>query len=154
MSGGDEFAFLTCQRAVVYQEIHGDGRLGDLLERDGLRILGRAEGVANMDIADAGDGDDGTHGRLVYLHLLQSVKFVQLADLNAAHLVGIVVVYNHAILVDADGSVVHLADTDAAHIFIVIDGADENLRACGLVPLGSGDVPGWLGVCVKRYRLL
>ena len=40
VTGGDKFAFLTCERAVVYDKVHGDRRLGNLLERNGYRILG------------------------------------------------------------------------------------------------------------------
>ncbi|MFQ8841643.1 MAG: hypothetical protein ACLR8P_12750 [Clostridium fessum] len=35
----NEFTFLTCQRAVVYHEVHGNGRLRNLLERNCLRFL-------------------------------------------------------------------------------------------------------------------
>ena len=39
MAGGDEFTFLTGKRAVVDDEIHGNGRLRNLLERNCLRFL-------------------------------------------------------------------------------------------------------------------
>ena len=48
MTGGDIFAFLACKRAVIYDKVHGNGRLGDFLERNGFRIITTTEGIADM----------------------------------------------------------------------------------------------------------
>ena len=55
MTGSDKFTFLSCKRAVVYKEVHGDGRLGNLLERNGLRVISCTECISNVDICNTGD---------------------------------------------------------------------------------------------------
>ena len=101
MTGSDEFTFLTGQRAVVYHEIHGDGRLGNLLERN--RLPGSpasTDRIADMDIRDTGNRYDGTDGSGLYIHLIQAVKLIELADFYFLFFVRIVVVYDNHILVD------------------------------------------------------
>ena len=46
---------------------------------------------------------------------------------------------NH-VLVDGNASVVHFSDADTADIFVVIDGADQNLGSGIRIPLRSRDV--------------
>ena len=70
MTGSNKLTFLACQRAVVYHEVHGDRRLGDLLERNRLRLLRGAEGITDMDIRDTGDRYDLTDGRVLYFDSL------------------------------------------------------------------------------------
>ena len=50
MAGRHEFSFLSGKRAVVYLELHGDGRLGNLLERDWIRSIGGADRIPDGDI--------------------------------------------------------------------------------------------------------
>ena len=52
MAGSDILSFLPCQGTVVYHEVHGDRRLGDLLERNRFRIISGAQSVADMDIGN------------------------------------------------------------------------------------------------------
>ena len=42
MAAGHEFAFLSGKRRIIYDKMHGDRRLGNLLKRNGLRIFRRA----------------------------------------------------------------------------------------------------------------
>ena len=60
MTGGNEFTFLTCQRAVIDDEIHGNRRLGDLLERNRLRAVHRTDRISDMQICDTGNRYDRT----------------------------------------------------------------------------------------------
>lgn len=60
MTGSDIFSFLTGERTVVYDEIHGDSRLGNLLERNSYRIFRRTDGISNVNVRNTGDGYDGT----------------------------------------------------------------------------------------------
>ena len=140
VTAGDIFSFLTGERGVVYHELHGNGRLTDLLERDRSDIVGGAERVADVDIGDTGDGNDGADASLLYLDLVQTVKLIELADLYLDLLVGLVVVTDYDILIYADCAVVHLADADTSDILVVIDCADEHLCAGFGVSLGSGNV--------------
>ena len=70
MTGSDVFTFLSCQRAVIYKEVHGDGRLGNLLERNSFRIITATEGITDMDIFDTGDGNDRTYGCFFYFYFI------------------------------------------------------------------------------------
>ena len=67
MAGSDELALTAGHRAVVDHEIHGNRRLGDLLEGNGSRILRRADRISDVQVIDAGQGDDIADGRLVDL---------------------------------------------------------------------------------------
>ena len=70
MTGSDVFTFLSGERAVIYHEVHGDRRLGDLLERNRLRLFRRTQGITDMDIRDTGDRYDLTDGRVLYFDSL------------------------------------------------------------------------------------
>ena len=140
MTAGNEFTFLTGQRRIVYHELHGNGRLTDLLERNGNHIFGRAEGVTDVDLTDAGDRNDGTDASFFDFYFIQTVELVQLADLGLDDLVGIVVVTDDHILVYTDGTVVYFTDTDTSYIFIIINGTDQYLGSRIRISFGSGDV--------------
>ena len=100
MTGGNEFTLLSGERTVIYDEIHGQCRLGNLLERNGNRILRCADGITDMDICNTGNGYDGTDLCLCDVHLVQTVKFVKLADADTFLLVRLVVVDNNRLLID------------------------------------------------------
>ena len=140
MAGGHIFSLLPCEGAVVYHEIHGDGGLGNFLEGDSLGILRRADGVSDVEIRDTGNGHDGADVGLRHIHFFQSVKFIELADPHFFPPVRIVVVYHHSVLVDFQGTVFHLADADAAHILVVVDGGDQHLGIGVRIAGGSRDV--------------
>ena len=141
MTGGHILAFLSRQRAVVYHEVHGDRRFGDFLKRNSFRVIQvTAEGIADMDVCDSGYSDNGADGGFSHLDFFQTVELVELADLYFFPLGQIVMVHQHDILIDTDRSVVHLADTDTADIFIVINGADQYLSACVGISLRSRDI--------------
>ena len=74
VAGGNVFTFFTCQRAVVYDEVHGNGRLGDFLERDGNRVVQiAAESISDVDIRDTGNSNDRTDACLSNLYTLYAV---------------------------------------------------------------------------------
>ena len=137
MTGGDKFTFLSCQRAVVYHEVHGDSRFGYLLERNGFRVFRRAERITDMNIRNTGNGHDRADSRFRHFHLVQSLVLVQLSYLNLAHLVRVVMVYDDTFLIDTDRSVIHLAYADTAYVLVVIDGADQKLSRRFRVSLWS-----------------
>ena len=62
MTRGNVFAFLPGKRRVIDQEVHGNGRLGDLLERNGRGVFRIADGIADVNVRNTGDRNDGTHG--------------------------------------------------------------------------------------------
>ena len=92
MTGCDVFTFLACQRTVIYDEVHGNGRLGNLLERNSFRIIPCAESITDMDICDTGNSNDSADSGLFYFNFVQTVKLVELADLNFLTFVQIMMV--------------------------------------------------------------
>ncbi len=54
MAGGYKLSFLSGERTVVDNKIHGDCRLRNLLERN---VRG-ADGIPDMDVRDAGNGNN------------------------------------------------------------------------------------------------
>ena len=52
VAGGHVFSFLSGQGTVIYHEIHGDCRLGDLLEGDRICMFRIADGVSDMQVCD------------------------------------------------------------------------------------------------------
>ncbi len=55
---GDVLAFGAGERRVVDHPVHRDGRLVDGDRLEALRSVGGGEGLADLDIGEAGDGDD------------------------------------------------------------------------------------------------
>ena len=127
MAGGDIFAFLACQRAVIDHKIHGNGGFGYLLERNGFRVIRGTDGIADMDIRNTGDGNDGTNSRLLHLHSLKTVKLIELSYLDFLKLIRLMMVYQNTFLVHLKSPVVHTSDADTANELVVVNGAYEHL---------------------------
>ena len=140
MAGGDEFPLLAGQGTVVYHEVHGNGGLRDLLERDRHRIFRRTDGVADVDIRDTGHSHDGSDLCTLDLHPVQAVKLIQLSDLHSPSLVHVMMVYDDAVLIDPQGTVVDLSDPDPAHVLVIVDGTDEKLGISLRISLRSRDI--------------
>ncbi len=49
-------------------------------------------------------------------------------------------IHDDGLLIDGQTAVVHFSDADAAHVFIVVHGADEDLCACLAVPFRSRNI--------------
>ena len=101
MSGGNILALLSRKRRIIYHEIHGDSRLGDLLEGYSHRISIRTtDRISDMDVSYTGDRDNGTDTRLLHVHLVKSVELVKLADAHPVALVRIMMVYDKRFLIE------------------------------------------------------
>ncbi len=129
MAGGDKFSFLTGQRAVVYNKVHGNGRFGNLLKINGAGIFRCADGISDVDVRNTGNSHNRADFCFRNVCFVQSVKFIQFADPHFLQLVRFVVIHNHSVLIDFQTAVVYFAHTDTSHIFIVINGTDQNLCA-------------------------
>ena len=70
MSGGNKLSFRSCQWRIIYHEIHGNGRLGNLLEGQWLRILLRTNGITHMQVFNTGYRNDISKGGLLHIHSL------------------------------------------------------------------------------------
>ena len=93
-----------------------------------------------MNVIDTRDRNDRADCRALYLDLLQTVVLVELADLDLADLIGIMVIDDDRLLADADGAVVDLAAAYASHILIVIDRGNEHLGSAVGIALGRGNM--------------
>ncbi len=140
VTAGDIFAFLSRQGRIIDDKVHGDGGFRNLLERNGLRFIGGAEGIADVNVGDTGDCHDGADAGFLDFYFIQTVILVEFADLDFLLFVRFVMVDNDHFLIDFDGTVVYLTHTDTAHILVVVDGADQHLGACIGVTLGCRDM--------------
>ena len=140
MAGCNVFTFTAGQRRVIYDEIHRDGRLGNFLERDWIRIIDGAYGIADMQILNTGQSNDGTDGCALHFRFFQAVKLIQLADADLLEFVRIMMINHHSVLIDGDGAAGDFSDTDTANIFIIVDGADQNLQRTIFITLRSRNV--------------
>ena len=120
--------------------MHSNGRLGNLLERNGFYMLRPAQGISDVQVCDTGNGYDGTNGSRFYFYFIQTVKLIQLADLDTFLFVRLVMIYQNAFLVYLDDTVVYFTNADTSNILIVINGADQYLGSSGLISGRSRDV--------------
>ena len=127
MAGCNEFAFLSCKWTVVYDELHRDRWLGNLLERNSFRVFRRAECISNGNICDSGYSDNRSDRSFFYFHTVQPVKFIELTNLYTLLFVRIMMVYNNHILVHGNCTVFYFTNSDTTNIFIVVDRADQHL---------------------------
>ena len=140
VAGSDKFTVSSGERTVVYDEMHGNRRLGDLLERNCFHMIRRAERITDVQISDTGDRYDGADRCFIYFYFIQTVKLIQFADLYFFLFVRIVMVDKNAVLVDTDGSVIYFTDTDTSNVFIVVDGTDQNLSSGSFITLRSRNI--------------
>ena len=147
MAAGNIFSFFAGQRRIVYNKLHGDCRLRNFLEGNRAGIVRRTERVSDMNIRNTGNSHDGADVRFFHFCFVQAVKFIQLADFNLFLLVRFMVIDNYYFLIDADGSVIHLADSDPSYIFIIVDGTDQYLGSGFRITFGSRNI---LKDCLKK----
>ena len=141
LAGGDELALLAREGGVVDGEGHLDGGGGDLHELDGLHRVGRADGVADGDLADAAHGDDVAGGGLGHRHPAQAIKLIEGGGLGLLRRgVGLVEVAYRDLLVLLYSAPLDAADGDAAHKLVVVNGGDQHLEGGLRVRLRGGDI--------------
>ena len=123
---GDELALLPGKGAVVDDEVHGDGRLVDLDERQRLDALGVAGGFADIQIGDARHADQiARHGALD-LHALEPLKLIQPRDaLIFGRAVGLA---QHHVLPAVDLAALHAPHADAPDVIVVFQRGKQNLQ--------------------------
>lgn len=108
MAGGHILAFLPGERTVIDNKVHRNSRFGYFLERYRFRCFRCADRIADPQVCNTGNCYDRTDCRGGYFYLIQTVKFVQLADLDALLFVRIMVVYEYCLLIDGDRTAVYL----------------------------------------------
>ena len=90
---------------VIDHEVHGNGGLADLLEGNGNNIVRRADGVSDMDISLIPEMATMEPMEACFTStLFNPSNSYSLLTLAADQFVRIVMVTDHYVLVDADGS--------------------------------------------------
>ena len=128
LTGSNELAFLSGKGAVVDAECHFHSRFTDLGERQRLKAFWCADSVADGDVLDAADPDDIAHGCRFCRNTLESLDLEQRNDLVAAGVLRVMIVAQQHLLSHLDGTSFDSADTDSAHVFIIVDGRDQHLQ--------------------------
>ncbi|GFI47901.1 hypothetical protein IMSAGC019_03227 [Lachnospiraceae bacterium] len=70
MAAGDIFPFLSCKGGVIDNKMHGNGRLRNFLERDGGGMIRGAEGIADMEVGNTGNGNNRAGVRFLDVHFI------------------------------------------------------------------------------------
>ena len=120
MTGSHELTLLTGERGVIDDEIHRDRRLRNLLERNRGCLAGD-DRITYVEILDTGNRNDLTAAGLIDINSCETVKGVELRDTYTGTLVRIVVVHDVGLLIQLQGTVIDLTDTDTADELVVIN---------------------------------
>src|SRR5690606_16821722 len=124
-AGGDVFAFLAGERAVVDGELHGDGRRIDLDEGERFHVRGADESFADVDAFDAGcDADDAARGAAFGVGGGEAGVAEGFLD-PRLHL-GAVFAGDTDVIPSIDGTTGDFADGDAADEVVPLDVGDEH----------------------------
>ena len=151
------FPLAAGKRAVVDGERHLHRRGGDLHEGQRLHRIRRADGIADGDVSDAGQGNDVSGRRFRYGHAGQSVELIQAYGLRLLVLPVPVIIAYYDLLILPDRAAFHPTDGDASHVIVVVDGGHQHLQRRLIVRLGFGDIlqnglEQGLEVCARHLR--
>ena len=139
MTGSNELTLLTGERGVVNDEVHRDRRFGDLLERNRRSLTGD-DGITYVEILDTGNRNDLTAVCLIDIDSCETIEGIELRDTYTGTLVRIVVVYDIGLLIQLQGTVIDLTNTDTSDELVVIDGGHQHLGIGIRITLRCRDV--------------
>ena len=123
---GHELAVPARERGCVDAEDHRHRGLVDRERRDGRRLLGVGNRLADVDVLDAGEADDVARGRGGRLDTLQSLERVQLRHGRSAD--GAVELADGNRVADLDRALEHAADGEPAEVVARVEVGDESLQ--------------------------
>ena len=138
VAGGDILALSAREGRVVDDEIHGNGWLVDLDEGQRIGSVDVADGLADIDIGDAGNADEVAHLGFLALDALEALELIELADLDTGG--STVLMAQNSLLAGLDATALDSADADPADVLVVLDIGDEELEGCFDVALRRGDL--------------
>ena len=121
VAAGHVLAFASGEGRIVDLEGHGDGRLVDDQRRQRLDRLGIAERIGDMQLVEAGKGDDLTGRGLFPFDLLEAVKAEYLRHPAVPR--GAVGADHRHGGVASDPAALHPADADHADVAGIVEGA-------------------------------
>ena len=139
MTGSHELTLLTGERGVIDDEIHRDRRLRNLLERNRGCLAGD-DRITYVEILDTGNRNDLTAAGLIDINSCETVKGVELRDTYTGTLVRIVVVHDVGLLIQLQGTVIDLTDTDTSDELVVINSRHQHLRIRIRIALRCRDI--------------
>ena len=139
MAGSNVFSFLTGQRAVIYDEVHGDGRLGNL-RTGSLRIFRITDRITNMDISDTEIATMDPIFASLTSTLFSPSNSYSLLMRTFFCFSGSYVFSIMASWFTPQAAVVDFADTDTSNVLIVVDGTDPEPVCLHPDHLGAGNV--------------
>src|SRR5690606_35107291 len=144
LAAGDELALAPCHRRGVDEELHRHRRLVDAEHRQGLQVLGIAQGRPDAELFDAVDGDDVAGRGLIDHGALESGEAQYLVDLAADRRnarLGRIAIEDADHLAGAYPAAVDAADADLPHVAGIVE--RRNLELQG--PVGIVAASGHLG---------
>ena len=118
LPAGQEFSFLAGEGRIVHPEGHADRGFVDSQGGQGFRCAAVAQGIGNLQVLDAGDGDDVAGLRGFDLDALQAVET---QDLQYPRVALAAVAVDHAdLLIGLHAAALHAADADHADVGAVV----------------------------------
>ncbi len=139
VAGGHELAFFTGERRGVDLEGHVHGRLVNGERRQRFNGTGVADGVGDLQLAQTGDGDDVARLRVGHFGTGQTQVTQHLANLA---ITGLAIGADHGhLLVGLDATTGDAADTDNAHVGVVVQLGDLHLECA-------------VGVSFRRFHVV
>ncbi|RML47359.1 hypothetical protein APX70_200362 [Pseudomonas syringae pv. maculicola] len=126
VTAGDELAFFTAERRVVYLERHGNGRFvnGQRLHR--FNVLWVAQGVGDEQLFEAADADDVAGSCFFDVYTVQTVVTHQFQDTTVTALAVGVDSHNLGVWLDLAAS--NTANADDAQEAVVVQCRDLHLE--------------------------
>ena len=138
LAAGDWIAIFAGERRIVDEEHHFQGWFFDLDERHWVELILGADGFADVDLAEAADGNDLTDGGFFDRCVLEAFEAKKFGDAYVAHLAVAIHDGNH--IIGMDGAAVDGGDGDFADKFVVIHEGDLRLQRSFRIALWRWDV--------------
>ena len=126
LARSDKLSFRSSKRRVVDAEDHRNCRLVDRDHRQRLWVVGRGNGVADVDIGNACQRHNLAYARLVGGNALQTFEQVKLFDSRLLN--GAVVLGDGDLLIAGDLAGENSADSQPPYIFVVVHVGDQKLQ--------------------------
>ena len=92
----------------------------------GLYIIGRADGLTDIDVLDAGDGNDIAHRCLFQRYTVQILEGIEACQMHACG--GSVLAADHSLVAGLQVPAVNSADGNSSGIAVIINIGDQKLR--------------------------
>ena len=127
MARGDEFTFAADQRAVVDAKLHLQSRRIDLGEGQGVASFIGTDGVADIDVLNAGDADNVTGARARGFGGAEASEFENLTNFSADAF-AVRVTYHENGITKRGGAAENLTNRDTTHIIAPINIGYEHME--------------------------